>query len=205
MFNYFTGLISSSIIFIAVLLSMGFQHGGTQHFNDIVVNSITLVDKNGLGGSFKLLDDKGEKILTIKDGRIRIFDQSGLEVVAIQSDEQGRGNISLKNGGYLDTYNDYDNKTVSIGENINGLGVISTYNNNSKQTSSMGTINDGTGKLTIFDSEGRETLNLVRSLTTFNQDGKITGKYGTNNSGNGSVFLYDRFGNRGWYKTGKNS
>ena len=70
---------------------------------------------------------------------------------------------------------------------------------------SMGTTNDGTGKLTIFDSEGRETLNLVRSLTTFNQDGKITGKYGTNNSGNGSVFLYDRFGNRGWYKTGKNS
>ena len=64
---------------------------------------------------------------------------------------------------------------------------------------------DGTGKLTIFDSDGRETLNLVRSLTTFNQDGKITGKYGTNNSGNGSVFLYDRFGNRGWYKTGKNS
>ena len=100
MFNYFTGLISSSIIFIAVLLSMGFQHGGTQHFNDIVVNSITLVDKNGLGGSFKLLDDKGEKILTIKDGRIRIFDQSGQEVVAIQSDEQSRGNISLKNGGY---------------------------------------------------------------------------------------------------------
>ena len=152
-----------------------------------------------------MLDDKVAKILTFKDGWIKIFNQSGQEVVAIQSDEQGRGNISLKNGGYLDTYNDYDNKTVSIGENINGLGVISTYNNNSKQTSSMGTINDGTGKLTIFDSEGRETLNLVRSLTTFNQDGKITGKYGTNNSGNGSVFLYDRFGNRGWYKTGKNS
>ena len=205
MSNYFTGLISSCIILITILLSMGFQHGGTQHFNDIVVNSITLVDKNGLGGSFNLLDDKGEKILSIKDGRIRIFDQSGQEVVAIQSDKQGRGNIALKNGGYLETFNDYDNKTVSIGENINGFGSISTYNNSSKQTSSVGANNDGTGKLTIFDSEGRETLTLLRSLTTFNQDGKITGKYGTNNSGNGSVFLYDRFGNRGWYKTGKNS
>ncbi len=205
MSNYFTGLISSSIIYITVLLSMGFQHGGTQHFNDIVVNSITLVDKNGLGGSFNLLDDKGEKILSIKDGRIRIFDQSGQEVVAIQSDKQGRGNIALKNGGYLHTFNDYDNKTVSIGENINGFGSISTYNNSLKQTFSLGANNDGTGKLTIFDSEGRETLTLLRSLTTFNKDGKITGKYGTNNSGNGSVFLYDRFGNRGWYKTGKNS
>ncbi len=205
MFDYFKGLLSSSIIFFYVIFSMGFQHGGTQHFNDIVVNSITLVDKNGLGGSFKLLDNKGEKILSIKDGSIRIFDESGQEVVVIQSDEQGRGNINLNKGGYLETYNDYDNKTVSIGENINGLGVVSTYNNNSKQTSSLGTINDGTGKLTIFDKEGRETLNLLRSLTTFNKDGKITGKYGTNNSGNGSVFLYDRFGNRGWYKTGKNS
>ena len=200
--QYFSGFISAICLSISFVM---FTASQTNTLGDIVVNSITLVDKNGLGGSFKLLDDKGEKILSIKDGRIRIFDQSGQEVVAIQSDEQSRGNISLKNGGYLDTYNDYDNKTVSIGENINGLGVISTYNNNSKQTSSMGTINDGTGKLTIFDSEGRETLNLVRSLTTFNQDGKITGKYGTNNSGNGSVLLYDRFGNRGWYKTGKNS
>ena len=205
MSNYFTGLISSSFIYIAILLSMGFQHGGTQHFNDIVVNSITLVDKNGLGGSFNLLDEKGEKILSIKDGRIRIFDQSGQEVVAIQSDKQGRGNIALKNGGYLETFNDYDNKTVSIGENINGFGSISTYNNSLKQTSVIGANNDGIGKLTIFDNNGREALTLLRSLTTFNREGKITGKYGTNNSGDGSVILYDRFGNRGWYKTGKNS
>ena len=205
MSNYFAGLISSSIILITILISMGFQHGGTQHFNDIVVNSITLVDKNGLGGSFNLLDDKGEKILSIKDGRIRIFDQSGQEVVAIQSDKQGRGNIALKNGGYLETFNDYDNKTVSIGENINGFGSISTYNNSLKQTSVIGANNDGIGKLTIFDNNGREALTLLRSLTTFNREGKITGKYGTNNSGDGSVILYDRFGNRGWYKTGKNS
>ena len=39
----------------------------------------------------------------------------------------------------------------------------------------------------------------------FNSDGKLTGRYGTNNAGHGSVLLYDKFGNRGWYKTGKNS
>ena len=36
-------------------------------------------------------------------------------------------------------------------------------------------------------------------------DGKLTGRYGTNNAGHGSVLLYDKFGNRGWFKTGKNS
>ena len=142
MFQYFTGLITSSVIFISIFISMGFQYGGTQHFNDIVANSITLVDKNGFGGSFKLLDNDGESILSIKDGKIKIFNQSGEEVITILADNQGRGNISLKKGGYLDTYNEYDNKT---------------------------------------------------------------GKYGTNNSGNGSVFLYDRFGNRGWFKSGKSS
>ena len=104
-----------------------------------------------------------------------------------------------------DDYNDYDNKTAIIGENSNGEGIISTFNNSSKQTSFIGSVDGGHGKLTIFDNQGRESLNLVRSLTTFNADGKITGKYGTNNSGNGSVMLYDRFGNRGWYKSGKSS
>lgn len=203
MFNYFTGFITSTIVFTCVFILMGFQYGGTQHFNDIVANSITLVDKNGLGGSLELLDKDGAKLLSIKNGKIRIFNQSEQEVVGIMSDDQGRGNVRLKKGGYLDTYNDYNNKTAVIGENSNGDGIMSTFNNHSKQTSSIGSVEGGHGKLTIFDSQGRESINLVRSLTTFNTDGKITGVYGTNNSGNGSVMLYDRFGNRGWYKSGK--
>ena len=83
--------------------------------------------------------------------------------------------------------------------------MISTYNNSAKQTSLLGSVEGGYGKLTIFDNQGRESLHLLRSLTSFNQEGKITGKYGTNNSGDGSVMLYDRFGNRGWYKSGKSS
>ena len=205
MFNYLTGLISSGIIFTSMFIFMGFQYGGTQHFNDIVANSITLVDKNGLGGSFKLLDDDGTRILSIKNGKIRIFNQEGKEVIAIRSDNQGRGNVSLKNGGYLDTYNDGENKTAIIGENSYGDGMFSTYNSNAKQTSLLSSIEGGYGKFTVFDNQGRESLHLLQSLTTFNQEGKITGKYGTNKSGDGSVMLYDRFGNRGWYKSGKSS
>ena len=205
MFNYLTGLITSGIIFTSMFIFMGFQYGGTQHFNDIVANSITLVDKNGLGGSFKLLDDDGTRILSIKNGKIRIFNQEGKEVITIRSDSQGRGNVSLKNGGYLDTYNDGENKTAIIGENSYGDGMFSTYNSNAKQTSLLSSIEGGYGKFTIFDNQGRESLHLLQSLTTFNQEGKITGKYGTNKSGDGSVMLYDRFGNRGWYKSGKSS
>ena len=205
MFNYLTGLITSSIIFSSMFIFFGFQYGGTQHFNDIVANSLTLVDKNGLGGSFKLLNDKGERILSIKDGKIKIFNQEGNEVITLLSDDQGRGNLRLKNGGYLDTYNENENKTAIIGENSYGDGMFSTYNNSAKQTSLIGSVEGGYGKLTIFDNQGRESLHLLRSLTSFNQEGKITGKYGTNNSGDGSVMLYDRFGNRGWYKSGKSS
>ena len=68
---------------------------------------------------------------------------------------------------------------------------------------------NGTGHAVVFmafiDDQGKESLHLIQSLTTFNKDGRITGKYGTNNSGNGSVLLYDKFGNRGWFKSGKNS
>ena len=63
----------------------------------------------------------------------------------------------------------------------------------------------GYGKLSIFDDQGKESLHLIRALTTFNESGKITGKYGTNTAGNGSVLLYDKFGNRGWFKSGKKS
>ena len=205
MFNYLTGLITSSIIFLSMFIFMGFQYGGTQHFNDIVANSVTLIDKNGLGGSLKLLDDNGESILSIKDGKIKIFNSEGSEVITIMSDSQGRGNVRLKNGGYLDTYNENENKTTIIGENIYGDGMFSTYNSSAKQTLLLGSVEGGYGKLTIFDNNGRESLHLLRSMTSFNQDGKITGKYGTNKSGDGSVMLYDRFGNRGWYKSGKNS
>ena len=83
--------------------------------------------------------------------------------------------------------------------------ILSTFNNNSKLTSKIGGNDDGYGKLSLFDDQGRESLHLIQSLTTFNKDGRITGKYGTNNNGNGSVLLYDKFGNRGWFKSGKKS
>ena len=205
MFNYLAGLMTSSIIFSATIIFMGFQYGGTQHFSDIIANSITLVDKNGLGAKLKVLDDDGKNILSINDGKIKIFNEEGVEVITMMSDNQGRGHVRLKNGGYLDTFNDNDNKTAIIGENSYGDGMLSTFNSSAKQTSLISSVKGGFGKLTIFDNQGRESLHLLKSLTTFNSEGKITGKYGTNNTEDGSVMLYDRFGNRGWYKSGKSS
>lgn len=205
MFNFIQGFITSTSMIFCILFSMGFQYGGTQHFNDIIANSVTLVDKNGFGGSMTLLNNDGQKLLMIKDGAIELFNKNNKVVVEISTDNNDRGSVSLNNGGYIETFNDLGNKTTYMGENRDGNGIYSTYNNNQKQTATIGGIDGGFGGLSIFDQNGRESLSLKRTLTSFNKDGKIVGKYGTNNSGDGYVMLYDRFGNRGWYKSGKNS
>ncbi len=59
MSNYINGFVSCLCIIVLVVVVMGFQYSGTQHFSDIVANSITLVDKNGLGGVLTLVDKDG--------------------------------------------------------------------------------------------------------------------------------------------------
>jgi hypothetical protein len=205
MSNYFKGFVTSGLLFCSASIFMASQYGGSQHFGDIIANSVTVTDKNGFGGVIKVLDKNGNKLLSIKDGAIKIFNEENSEVVSISADKKGQGNIHLQNGGYLNTFNDIGKKTTAIGENRSGEGILSTFNNDAKLTSLLGGVDGGFGKLSIFDSRGKESLHLIESLTTFNSDGKLTGKYGTNTNGDGSVVLYDKFGNRGWYKTGKSS
>lgn len=205
MLNYFKGFFTSGLLFCSAFIFMASQYGGSQHFGDIIANSITVTDKNGFGGVFKVLDKNGNKLLSIKNGKIKIFNEENLEVVSISSDSKGQGNILIQGGGYLSTFNEFGKKTTSLGENRSGEGTLSTFNNDAKLTALMGGVDGGLGKLSLFDSRGKVSLHLIQSLTTFNSDGKITGKYGTNSNGDGSVMLYDKFGNRGWYKTGKSS
>ena len=204
MVNYLKGFTTSTLLLCAVFVFMGAHFGGTQHFNDIIANSVTITDKNGFGGILKIVDKDGDKLISIENGKIKIYNSENVEVVSINSSKEGKGSVYLKNGGNLNTFNENGIKTSSLGENRSGEGTLSTFNNNSKLTSLLGG-NDGYGKLSLFDDQGRESLHLIQSLTTFNKDGRITGKYGTNNSGNGSVLLYDKFGNRGWFKSGKKS
>lgn len=205
MLNYLNGFLTSLLLFCSFFVVMGAKYGGSQHFGDIIANSITIADKNGFGGVLKVVDKEGNTLLAIKNGSINVFNEQNAAVVDIKTGIGGEGVIFLKNGGNMNTFNENGLKTTSIGENSFGQGMISTFNINSKLTSSIGSVVGGSGKLSIFDNQGRETIHLTKSLTTFNQDGKITGKYGTTNAGHGSVLLYDKFGNRGWYKSGKNS
>ena len=205
MLNYLNGFLTSMLIIGSFFLMTGAKYGGSQHFGDIIANSITITDKNGLGGVFKIVDKDGNTLISIKNGNINIFNKENVSIVDIRSGTRGEGKVSLRNGGQINTFNENGIKTTSIGENSFGEGLVSTFNINSKLTSSIGSVDGGYGKLSIFDNQGRETLHLTKSMTTFNPDGKLTGRFGTNNAGHGSVLLYDKFGNRGWYKTGKNS
>ena len=205
MLDYFKGFVTSGLLFCSAVVFMASQYGGSQHFGDIIANSVTVTDKNGFGGAFRVLDKNGNELISIKDGAIKIFNEDNYEVVCIRADNKGQGNILLQHGGYLSTFNESGKKTTSLGENRSGEGILSTFNNEAKLTSVLGGVDGGFGKLTLFNSRGKESLHLIQSLTTFNSEGKLTGKYGTNSNGDGSVLLYDKFGNRGWYKTGKSS
>ena len=205
MLNYFKGFFTSGLLFCSAAVFMASQYGGSQHFRDIIANSVTVTDKNGFGGAFKVLDKNGNELISIKNGAIKIFNKENYEVVSVSADNKGQGNILLQRGGYVNTFNESGKKTTSLGENRSGEGTLSTFNNDAKLTSLLGGVSGGFGKLSLFDSRGKESLHLIQSLTTFNSEGKLTGKYGTNSNGDGSVLLYDKFGNRGWYKTGKSS
>ena len=52
---------------------MGAQFGGSQHFGDIIANSITITDKNGFGGILKIVDKEGDKLISIENGKIKIL------------------------------------------------------------------------------------------------------------------------------------
>ena len=73
MLNYLNGFLTSMLIIGSFFLITGAKYGGSQHFGDIIANSITITDKNGFGGVFKVVDKDGNTLLSIKNGNINIF------------------------------------------------------------------------------------------------------------------------------------
>ena len=45
MVNYLKGFTTSALLFCSVFIFMGAQFGGSQHFGDIIANSVTITDK----------------------------------------------------------------------------------------------------------------------------------------------------------------
>ena len=70
MLNYLNGFLTSMLIIGSFFLITGAKYGGSQHFGDIIANSITITDKNGFGGVFKVVDKDGNTLLSIKNGNI---------------------------------------------------------------------------------------------------------------------------------------
>ena len=56
MVNYLKGFTTSALLLCSVFIFMGAQFGGSQHFGDIIANSVTITDKNGFGGILKIVD-----------------------------------------------------------------------------------------------------------------------------------------------------
>ena len=124
MVNYLKGFTTSALSLCFVFIFMGAQFGGSQHFGDIIANSVTITDKNGFGGILKILDKEGDKLISIENGKIKIYNSENVEVVSINSSKEGKGSVYLKNGGNLNTFNENGIKTSSLGENRSGEGTL---------------------------------------------------------------------------------
>ena len=126
MLNYLNGFLTSMLIIGSFFLITGAKYGGSQHFGDIIANSITITDKNGFGGVFKVVDKEGNTLLSIKNGNINIFNEENVSIVDISPGTRGEGKVSLRNGGQINTFNENGLKTTSIGENSFGEGPSGT-------------------------------------------------------------------------------
>ena len=87
-------------------------------------------------------------------------------------------------------------------------GFISTHNADGIQTSYLGTGEGGGGYLKTY-ADGKETSFLGTSeggfgfLKTFNKHGVFVGYFGSGKEQDGIISLLDRYGDIGWFETGK--
>ena len=114
MLNYLNGFLTSMLIIGSFFLTTGAKYGGSQHFGDIIANSITITDKNGFGGVFKVVDKDGNTLLSIKNGNINIFNEEDISIVDISPGTMGEGKVSLRNGGQINTFNEIIFSTCRI-------------------------------------------------------------------------------------------
>jgi|AACY02.9.fsa_nt_gi hypothetical protein len=136
--------------------------------------------------------------ITVKS--IKVLNGEGEECFWVGSAPEGNGYLTVSNAdGEL---------TAHLGGDANGDGYLTTYNADGKMTASLGTIGRD-GFLQTFNADGKETASLgtgeggVGYLRTFNKHEVETGYFGTNRENDGMAILSDRYGDGGWYESGK--
>ena len=108
--------------------------------------------------------------------------------------------ISVQNDG---------KEVVWLGTGEGGIGFLSTYNEDGKETSFLGTSLEGFGFMRTFNADGKQTVYLgtgeegVGFLQTHNIHEKMTGYFGTDKNNDGVIGLFDRYGDEGWFQSGK--
>ena len=204
--QYFTGFFTASCLAACTFLFMGAHYkntGGKQYFDNIIANSITVVNRDGKGGTIQILNEDAKTVTMFGNGEIVAYNNSGTQTAFLGATKEGNGLLRLDQNGSVMTYNENGKKTVFIGTNGLGTGALKTFNEEVKETTFIGTIDNGYGKLSVNDHDGKVTAYLQDNLKTFNADGIMTGYFGTDEDEDGSAVLFDRYGNRGWSISGK--
>ena len=114
MVNYLKGFTTSTLLLCSVFIFMGAQFGGSQHFGDIIANSVTITDKNGFGGILKIVDKEGDKLISIENGKIKKYVWGKTQTVAPEYDKSIEKNL----GRFFEKYHTMklDNYIISDDE-----------------------------------------------------------------------------------------
>ena len=102
---------------------------------------------------------------------------------------------------------------IFMGSQNKNLGDIVVHSisvqNDGKEVVWLGTGEGGVGFLETFDADGKKTVYLgtgeegVGFLKTHNIHEKMTGYFGTDKNNDGVIGLFDRYGDEGWFQSGK--
>ena len=204
--QYFTGFFTASCLTVCALLFMGAHHKNNsdrQYFDNIIANSITVINRDGEGGMIQILNKDSKTVVFLGNGEILTFNNSGTQTTFLGATKEGDGLLRLDQNGSVKTYNENGKKTVFLGTSGLGSGALKTFNERVKETTFIGTVDNGYGKLSINNDDGKVTAYLQDNLKTFNVNGTMTGYFGTDTDEDGSAVLFDSYGNKGWSVTGK--
>ena len=106
--QYFTGFFTASCLAACTFLFMGAHYkntGGKQYFDNIIANSITVVNRDGKGGTIQILNKDAKTVTMFGNGEIVAYNNSGTQTAFLGATKEGNGLLRLDQNVYFITYN----------------------------------------------------------------------------------------------------
>ena len=173
--DYTKGILTGASLILCFFMFVSAK-SQSKNLGDITVDSVVVVDENGQ-----------------PVGLLGSVEESGFLALNRAGTEPFLGLVCEKEGGRFYSYNADGKTTASLGTGEGGDGNLETKNADGKMTTLLGTGVDVGGGGVLY---------------TFNKHEVMVGYFGNGNNGkdiieDGMAVLFDRYGDIGWFETGK--